>query len=116
MTFAATAEIVRYCGAIPVLVDCDPRTLNLDLNDCEAKLSMAAEGKLDGAPREVVGIIPVHVGGYMIDITAVQAFADAHGLWVIEDAAHAFPSAWRRSSSEPWQRCGNATASVTCFS
>src|SRR5690242_9852282 len=37
MTFAATAEVVRYVGAIPVLVDCDPATLNMDLTDAEAK-------------------------------------------------------------------------------
>jgi len=37
-------------------------------------------------------------------------------LWVIEDAAHAFPSAWRPGPDEPWQRCGEATAQVTCFS
>src|SRR5216684_3170624 len=39
MTFAATAEVVRYLGAVPVLVDCDPVTLNMDLRDAERKLS-----------------------------------------------------------------------------
>jgi perosamine synthetase len=38
------------------------------------------------------------------------------GAWVVEDAAHAFPAAWRRSSAEPWRRCGESTAAVTCFS
>ena len=38
MTFAATAEVIRYMGAIPVLVDCDPITGNLDLKDAEQKL------------------------------------------------------------------------------
>ena len=61
-------------------------------------------------------MIPVHVGGLMMDIDAVKAFAARHGLWVVEDAAHAFPAAWRRSEAAPWQRCGENTAAVTCFS
>lgn len=52
----------------------------------------------------------------MLDCDAIQAFAARQGLWVVEDAAHAFPSAWRRSPSEPWQRCGEGTADVSCFS
>jgi len=106
MTFAATAEIVRYAGAVPVLVDCDPVTLNMDLEDAERRIAGAAEP---------VGIIPVHVGGLMMDMGAVAAFAERHGLWVIEDAAHALPAAWRRPDGS-WQRCGEGTAAVTCFS
>ena len=106
MTFAATAEIVRYAGAVPVLVDCDPATLNMDLDDAERRIAGAAEP---------VGIIPVHVGGLMMDMDAVSAFAERHGLWVIEDAAHALPAAWRRPDGS-WQRCGEGTAAVTCFS
>ncbi|MGH9927592.1 MAG: DegT/DnrJ/EryC1/StrS family aminotransferase, partial [Pyrinomonadaceae bacterium] len=105
MTFAATAEIVRYHGAIPVLVDCDPVTTNMDLNDAARKLNLP-----------VVGMLPVHVGGLMMDMTDVRAFAELNGLWLVEDAAHAFPSAWRRSPTDPWQRCGEGTAAVTCFS
>jgi perosamine synthetase len=52
----------------------------------------------------------------MMDISRLRRFADAHGLWVVEDAAHAFPAAWRPSPGEPWQRCGEQTADVTCFS
>jgi dTDP-4-amino-4,6-dideoxygalactose transaminase len=119
MTFAATAEIVRYLGAIPILVDCDPLTANMDLADAERKLELLAAGKLEAVghqPLDVVGIIPVHVGGLMMDIEAIQAFADRHRLWVVEDAAHAFPAAWRPSADKPWQRCGQNTSSVACFS
>jgi perosamine synthetase len=45
----------------------------------------------------VVGIIPVHVGGYMMDQAAVEDFARRFGLWVVEDAAHAFPRPCRAS-------------------
>ena len=119
MTFAATAEVVRYQGAIPILVDCDPTTLNMDLEDAARKLNQVRVGGL-GANIEsglsVTGIIPVHVAGHMMDIGAIQAFASQHGLWIVEDAAHAFPAAWRANDGAKWQRCGAGTASVTCFS
>ena len=117
MTFAATAEVVRYLGAIPILVDCDPETLNMDLDDAERKLQALRRGELpvDG-DLEPVGIIPVHVGGRMLPMDAVHDFAKRHGLWVVEDAAHAFPAAWRPSDGAPWQRCGEGTAAVTCYS
>ncbi len=119
MTFAATAEIVLYKGAIPILVDCDPVTGNLDLDDAEEKLKQIKVGSLGpDIPRdlEVVGIIPVHVGGLMHDIRKIKDFASRHGLWVIEDAAHSFPAAWRLDAKTPYQYCGENTADVTCFS
>jgi dTDP-4-amino-4,6-dideoxygalactose transaminase len=119
MTFAATAEIVRYQGAVPILIDCDPLTFNMDLGDAERKIERLESGQLAAARGEslkIVGMIPVHVSGLMMDIAAVHAFAERHDLWVVEDAAHAFPSAWRASAERPWQRCGEGTASVSCFS
>lgn len=117
MTFAATAEVVRYQGAIPLLVDCDPITLNMDLQDAERKLEAFKAGQtpLEGN-LDVVGIIPVHVGGLMMDMKAVQSFADRHGLWVVEDAAHALPAAFRQGLDQAWQRCGENSAAATCYS
>lgn len=117
MTFAASAEVVRYLGGVPILVDCDPVTLNLDLDDADSKLRDLAAGRLPvGSDLQPVGIIPVHVGGRMLDIGAVRDFAGRHGLWIVEDAAHAFPASWRPSADTPWQRCGEDTAQVTCYS
>ena len=119
MTFAATAEIVRYQGAVPILVDCDPTTGNMDLTDAERKLADLKAGRLPvQVSRELVavGIIPVHVAGLMMDVAAIHAFARKHGLWIVEDAAHALPSAWRASPDRPWQKCGEGTAAVTCYS
>ena len=119
MTFAATAEVVRYAGAVPVLVDCEPDTLNLCLEDLERKHAAAADGSLAsvlGPVDELVGLIPVHVGGLMFDVGTVEDFAERRGLWLVEDAAHAFPAAWRPSPGQPWQRCGEDTADVTCYS
>ena len=97
MTFAATAEVVCYQRAIPVLVDCDPVTLNMDLDDAERKLAAIAAGNAptNGLKPRPVGIIPVHVGGLMMDMDAVAGLRRQHGLWVVEDAAHAFPAAYR---------------------
>ena len=119
MTFAATAEVVRYEGGIPILIDCDPRTLNMDLDHAERTIKRIRSGsRVAGLPSNlsVVGIIPVHVAGLMLNVDDVAEFAVRHGLWVVEDAAHAFPAAWRRGSDAPWQLCGQQTAAVSCYS
>jgi perosamine synthetase len=119
MTFAATAEVVRYEGGIPIFVDCDCGTLNMDLTDAERVIALLRSGAgLAGLPPglAVVGMIPVHVGGMMMDVDGIQAFARRHNLWVVEDAAHAFPAAWRSASQAPWQHCGQNTAGISCFS
>src|SRR6266545_3308838 len=108
MTFAATAEVVRYQNAIPILVDCDPVTLNMDLED--------AERRLHRADCKVVGVIPVHVGGVMMNLDDVKRFASRHKLWIVEDAAHAFPAAWRTSDKKPWQFRSNGPKSISCYS
>ena len=118
MTFAATAEVVRYLGAVPVMVDCDPVTLNMDLVDAARKAEMVREGRLpvtDSSELRVAGIIPVHVGGLMMDVAATHELAGDLGAWVVDDAAHSFPAAWRRPDGG-WQRCGEGTAAVSCFS
>src|SRR4029077_12706162 len=77
MTFAATAEVVRYLGAYPILVDCDPVTLNLDLADARRKLDAIRSGTLRAripAGTRAVGIIPVHVAGLMLDVARLSAF------------------------------------------
>jgi perosamine synthetase len=119
MTFAATAEVVRYEGGIPILVDCDPSTLNMDLEHAERTISRIRAGRdLAGLPVNVpvVGMIPVHVAGLMMNVDAINSFAHRHKLWVVEDAAHAFPAAWRPHTESPWQYCGQQTAAVSCFS
>jgi perosamine synthetase len=119
MTFAATAEVVRYFNAVPVLVDCDPITTNMNLEDAERKIHQLRAGELPPAfppTASPVGIIPVHVGGLMMDVSAVKDLASRFNLWVVEDAAHAFPAGWRKDEDQPWQFCGNNTGAVSCFS
>ncbi len=117
MTFAATAEVVRYQGAVPILVDCEPSTLNIDLADAERKLESLRRGDLPvGEDVEVRGIMPVHVGGLMVDMDDVGDFAKRQNLWVVEDAAHAFPASFKPCGQDEWRKCGENTANVTCFS
>ncbi|HEY2148425.1 MAG TPA: DegT/DnrJ/EryC1/StrS family aminotransferase, partial [Pirellulales bacterium] len=49
-------------------------------------------------------------------VDAIEAFSDRHNLWIVEDAAHAFPAAWRPNRDRAWQRCGENTAAVSCYS
>jgi perosamine synthetase len=78
LTFVATANVVRYTGATPVLVDAHPVTWTLDPDDARRKLT----------PR-TRAIIPVHVYGHPADLDPLLALARAHGLQVVEDAAEA---------------------------
>ncbi len=80
-TFTSTAEVVRYLGADPIFVDCDPITLNID----PAKIETAITNKTKA-------IMPVHFAGLACDMDAIIKIAKKHQLKVIEDAAHAFPS------------------------
>lgn len=80
-TFTATAEVIRYLGADPVLVDVDPETLCIDVNAFEAAIT---------AKTKVV--IPVHFAGRGADMESLLAIAKKHGLKVMEDAAHALPT------------------------
>jgi perosamine synthetase len=119
MTFAATAEVVRYLGGIPVLVDCDARTGNMDLDAARQRMREIERGQAPGripTSTRISGLSVVHVGGLMMNVADVRALAAQHGLWIVEDAAHAFPAAWRERPGDAWQRCGEGTAAVTCFS
>ncbi len=110
MTFAATAEVVRYFNAIPLLADCRPEDLNLDVSHARQAIRAAqARGE------KVVAIIPVHYGGQVGDVTGVASLAREFDLKVVEDAAHCCPAWFRESDRENWQPVGSS-AEITCFS
>ena len=90
MTFAATAEVVRYFDAKPLLVDCRADDFNLDVEDAGRRIEQAlARGE------KIVAILPVHYGGQIVDVTGVTALARKYNLRVIEDAAHCCPAYYR---------------------
>jgi len=104
MTFAATAEVVRYFNAKPILVDCRESDFNIDPADTTAKLERARQ-----SGEEVVAIIPVHYGGQIGDLSAILDL----GLPVIEDAAHCCPAYYRHNGA--WVPAGTGSA-VACYS
>ena len=80
-TFAASAEVVVYRGARPVLVDVDRRTLNA-----------TPEGIVSAVTPRTRAVIAVHIAGLPIEIEHLVALLEPKGIAVVEDAAHAFPS------------------------
>ena len=93
MTFSATAHVVEHLGAVPVLVDVDSDTLNIDCNALEAAIEATiADGAL--TPR---AMIPVHFAGHPVDMAGVLSIAERFGLAVVEDAAHALPASWNNT-------------------
>jgi perosamine synthetase len=80
-TFTATAEVVTYFGARPVLCDSLPGGFNIDPDDVERRIT-----------EKTRAIIPVHIGGETCDLDALQKLADRYHLHMIEDAAHALPA------------------------
>ena len=84
MTFAATANAIVLCGARPVLVDCDPDTLNIDLDGIQARINSKTKA-----------IIPVHFAGQPCAMDEIVEIARRHGVLIIEDAAHALGTEYR---------------------
>lgn len=84
-TFAASAEVMPVLGAVPVFAEVDPVTFNLDPAGLAAAM-MAARN----AGVEVAGIIGVGLFGQPADYVAIGSFAEAEGLWVVDDAAQSF--------------------------
>jgi dTDP-4-amino-4,6-dideoxygalactose transaminase len=80
-TFAATAEVVVYTGATPVLVDVHPESGNMRPSDFETAIG----------PR-TKAVMPVHIAGQACDMDGINEVANRHGIVVVEDAAHALPA------------------------
>jgi dTDP-4-amino-4,6-dideoxygalactose transaminase len=82
-TFTATAEVIRYLGADPVLVDVNPDTLNMEPSLVEAAIT-----------KNTKAIMPVHFAGLACNMGPILDHARRHQLKIIEDAAHALPATW----------------------
>ena len=102
-SFIATANVVRYCGALPVFVDVELDTLNIDPALVERAISSRTKA-----------ILAVHQLGMPFDVPALLAVARPRGIPVIEDAACAIGSELRVNGR--WERIGKPHADVACFS
>jgi perosamine synthetase len=78
LTYVATANAVRYCGATPVLADCEPEGMTLGVDDVRSRITSRTKA-----------IIPVHLYGHAADMESLNVLAGQHGIAVVEDAAEA---------------------------
>jgi len=98
ITFAATAEVICYFDAVPVMVDVDRDTHLIDVKEIEKKIT-----------DKTKAIIPVHYAGQPCDMEEIHEIAERYNLFVIEDAAHSLP-AWYKGEII------GAISDITCFS
>jgi len=106
-TIISCALAVVYNGGVPVLVDSDPKTWTMDINQVADKIT----------PR-TKAIMPVHIYGHPVDMDPLLDLADKHGLAIIEDAAEAHGAEYlsgRHGSDPTWRRCGSF-GTLSCFS
>lgn len=109
ITFAASANCVRYCGGEVVFSDIDPDTYLLDVDKVEQLLKSSPKGTYKG-------IVPVDFAGRAVNLEAFRKLADEYGLWIIEDACHA-PGGFFTDSKGQKQNCGNGNyAELAIFS
>ncbi len=109
ITFAASANCVRYCGGEVVFADIDPDTYLLDINNVRAILEKDVN-------KEVKGIIPVDFAGRAVDLEAFRKLADEYGLWIIEDSCHS-PGGYFIKGNGEISKCGSGEfADLAIFS
>lgn len=109
ITFAASANCVRYCGGEVVFADIDPDTYLLDIR--EVRKLLEADTK-----KEIKGIIPVDFAGRSVDMEAFRALADEFDCWLIEDACHAPGAFFTNSNGENSKAGSGRYADLAIFS
>lgn len=109
ITFAASANCVRYCGGNIYFADINPDTYLLDINKVEELIKSKPSGFFSG-------IIPVDFAGYAVNLEEFKTLANKYNLWIIEDACHA-PGGYFLDSKNKKQLCGNGNfADLAIFS
>jgi perosamine synthetase len=99
ITFASTGHAVLFCKATPILVDVDPKTLQMNVEDLKRKITAKTKA-----------IIPVHYGGILCDVDSIISIAKEKKLYVIEDAANCCGAEYKGI------KIGNLDSDFTCFS
>lgn len=109
ITFAASANCIRYCGGEVVFADIDPATYLLDPEKVRALLEASPKGTY-------AGIISVDFAGRAVNLEEFRKLADEYNLWIIEDSCHA-PGGYFTDSNGKKQMCGNGNfANLAIFS
>ena len=84
LTYIASANTVRYCGAVPVFIDSEINSWNMDASKIEKKIT-----------KNTKAIMPVHLYGLVCDMDPIMEVANKYGLYVIEDAAEAHGAVYK---------------------
>ncbi|MEO1518359.1 MAG: UDP-4-amino-4,6-dideoxy-N-acetyl-beta-L-altrosamine transaminase [Bacteroidota bacterium] len=109
ITFAASANCIRYCGGEVAFADIDPATALIDLAAVRRELEAAPAGTFDG-------MVLVDFAGQAVDLEAFRELADEFGLWIIQDSCHS-PGGFFTDRKGNTQRCGNGNfADLAIFS
>ena len=109
ITFASTANCIRFVGGQVWFADIDPDTYLLSIDSVENLINSKPRGFFKG-------IIPVDFGGLPVNLEEFRSLADKHNLWIIEDACHA-PGGYFIDSKKNPQKCGNCKyADIGIFS
>src|SRR5688572_10419331 len=109
ITFVASANCIKYAGGEVYFADIDPGTALLDIDKVKQLIKSKPEGYFSG-------IIPVDFAGLPVNLEQFRALADAHNLWLIEDACHA-PGGFFTDLAGKEQKCGNGKlADLAIFS
>ena len=109
ITFAASANCIRYCGGEVVFSDIDPETYLLDIDKVRLLLESSPQGTYKG-------IIPVDFAGRANNLEEFRVLANEYNLWIIEDACHS-PGGFFTNSNSSIEKCGNGIyADLAIFS
>jgi len=106
-TIISCALAVLYNGGMPVLVDCDPRTWCMDVDQVKSKIT-----------KRTRAIMPVHIYGHPVDMDPILDLTEKHGLAIVEDAAEVHGAEYllgRGTAHSRWRRCGSF-GTLSCFS
>jgi UDP-4-amino-4,6-dideoxy-N-acetyl-beta-L-altrosamine transaminase len=109
ITFVASANCVRYCGAEVIFADIDPTTFLLDINNVRDLLEKDHQ-------KQIKGIIPVNFAGRVIDMEAFRELADQYGCWLIEDACHSPGGYFKNKAGEKVLSGSGQYADLSIFS
>lgn len=101
LTFVATANAIKYCGAEPIFIDSDRKTLGMSAEKLEFFLAKNTSMSLDGkcingqTGRKISACVPMHVFGHPVNIEAIAALCQNYNIPLVEDAAESLGSTFK---------------------
>lgn len=105
-TIISCAQAILYNGGVPVLVDSDPRTWCMDVEQVKIKV----ENEIEKGDGKLKAIMPVHIYGHPVDMDPIMEIAEKYDLKIIEDAAEVHGAEYlthRATATPQWERCGS---------